>query len=252
MKRPVRYSRQRLRYTGTVDRTAFDRWADSPDGHSVVHTVMSHMRFALFGKRRAARRRVWRDVKDAARSPAVVDTLQREVDTYLAHLERFAYARDLPRAGVELHRLIVVPRVFANAAADRRIDDLLHIEPAFATHEGRTPLRDWFSLAVIDGIESAIIEARPSPVRPLAAGREWLLVGVNDRFEWRVPFKGPAWPGHYFLLELTREPITRAVRKGAAEAMAQLEASLPSLPRLRRDEILKQATESLQQQLVRA
>jgi hypothetical protein len=72
-----------------------------------------------------------------------------------------------------------------------------------------------------------------------------MIVGVNQQFEWRVPFEGPAWPGHYYALELTAQPITRAVRKAAEKAIAGLEQSLPSLPKNRRSDIIRQATLSL-------
>jgi hypothetical protein len=69
---------------------------------------------------------------------------------------------------------------------------------------------------------------------------------VNEQFEWRIPFDGPAWPGHYHVLEITRFPITRAVRQATCDAIARLEASLPSLSRVHRSEILRQAGLSLE------
>src|SRR5262249_33075933 len=160
----------------------------------------------------------WRELAHAARSEMVAMSLQREIDSYLARLDTLVHARDLPRASVDLHRLIVVPRLFANAVVERRIDGSLERQPAFATRNGRERLREWFILTLIDGIEAAVIDARPSPKRPLPAGDGWIIVGVNDQFEWNVPFKGPAWPGHYYVLELTRDPIARASRKKAVAA----------------------------------
>jgi hypothetical protein len=247
MNRPVRYSRGRVRYTGRIARAAFVAWSDSSDGRSMLDPITSRMRFAPFGKARAARRRVWRELIQAARSDTVVGALQREIDAYLARLDTLAHARDLPCVGIDLRRLVAVPRLFANAAIDRRMDVWLDTHPVFATVNGRKSLRDWFILAIIDAIEASITQARSSPKQPLAAGGDWILVGVNDRFEWRIPFSGPAWPGHYYLLELTQMPMTRAVRKAAGKAIASIEASLPSLPRPRRDEILRQAGLSLEQ-----
>jgi hypothetical protein len=86
----------------------------------------------------------------------------------------------------------------------------------------------------------------------LPAGDGWITVGVNERFEWHIPFKGPARPGHYYVLELTRMPITRAVRTAASEAIARMEASLPSLSRAHRAEIVRHAGLSLDQLLARA
>ena len=79
---------------------------------------------------------------------------------------------------------------------------------------------------------------RPSPESPLPAGRDWIIVGVDEQFEWAVPIEGPGWPGHYYALELTRRPITRVVRKAVHEAIGHLEASLPSLSRAQRNAIV--------------
>jgi len=249
---PVRYSGGRLRYTGRIDRTALAAWCTTSEARSVVEPIVSTVRFALFGKVRAAQRAIWRETGEAARSYEIAARLQQELDGFLSCLSTLAYARDLPCVGIDLHRLIVVPRLFANAAVDRRIDTLLEEHPAFATLDGRQPLRDWFTLQMIASIEAALVDARPSPTRPLAAGPDWIVVSVNERFEWRLPFRGPAWPGHYYLLELTRAPITRGVRKAAAEAIARMESALTALPRSHRAEILKQAELSLEQMRTRA
>jgi hypothetical protein len=241
-----------VRYTGRIERAAFCRWCDTPDGRPVIERIASHMRFSVFGRLRAARRRVWRQLIDTARADGLVVALQREVDGYLTRLNTLVHAHELPRVGVDLYRLVAVPRLFANAALDRRIDASLDRQPAFATANGREPLRDWFIVTLIDRIEAAVVEARPSPKQPLPAGNDWIIVGVNDQFEWRVPFSGPAWPGHYYLFERTRTPITRAVRKSVSAAIAEMEASLPSLSRVHRDEILRKAGSSLDQLFARA
>jgi hypothetical protein len=53
--------------------------------------------------------------------------------------------------------------------------------------------------------------------------------------------KEPPWDGHHYVLELTREPITRAVRKAVTAAIKQIEASLPKLSRVERNDILRRA-----------
>ena len=67
-------------------------------------------------------------------------------------------------------------------------------------------------------------------------------MGVNSDFVWRVPFNAPAWAGHHYVLELTREPITRAVRKTVAERIHGFEQSLTSLSRIERNDILRRAS----------
>jgi len=67
-------------------------------------------------------------------------------------------------------------------------------------------------------------------------------VGLDGAFVWRLPLMNePPWDGHHYILELTRDPITRAVRKAVVAAVQRVEASLPSLSRSERNEILRRA-----------
>jgi len=121
--------------------------------------------------------------------------------------------------------------------------------PAFATGNGREALRDHFLFGVLDSVDAAIANARPSPRAPVPVGSEWIIVGVNNRFEWRSPGLSPSWTGHFYVLELTQEPLTRAVRKAAIKGLERLESSISSLARLRRDDILRQAGSSAEELL---
>jgi hypothetical protein len=252
MKTLVRYSRGRLLYTGRVAKTSFAEWTDSPPGRPVLERVASGVRFAPLGRAWAARSRMWRQLTSAVGSGTATAAIQRELDAYLARLETLAFASDLPRVGIDLHRLVVVPRLFANGEACRRIEHVLRLEPTFAALDGGQPLREWFAVRLVGDIAAAIAARRPSIKHPVPAGNGWITVGVNERFEWRIPFDGPAWPGHYFVLEVTREPFTRAIRKGVTENIMRLEQSLPSLSRAHRLEILRQAGLSLDQLFARA
>src|SRR5215470_11880203 len=161
MKRTVQYSRSRVRYTGRIDRAAFAAWCHSPEGQSVLKPIISTIRFNLFGKRRAARRRVWLELTGTVQSETVAAALQQQVDSYFSRLSTLVYARDLPVRGINRHRLVAVPRLFANSVTDRQVDAALNLQPAFATANGRASLRHWFELLLIDAIETAARNARP-------------------------------------------------------------------------------------------
>jgi hypothetical protein len=252
MKKTARYWRGRVRYTGKIDHAAFRAWCHSAAGWAVIKPMIATTPFSLFGRRRAAERRVWRELTETARSTPFVAAMQEHIDWHLARLGTLVYARDLPAAGLDLRRLIAVPRLFADDATDRALDVALNTQAAFASGNKRDSLRNWFLLTLIDQMAAAIVKARPSPHRPMPAGPDWMIVGVNSRFEWRVPFRGPDWPGHYYLLERTHMPITRAVRKAAVDAMAAMEVSLSGLSRLQRNEILREADLSVRRLLAKA
>src|SRR5947207_298830 len=66
--------------------------------------------------------------------------------------------------------------------------------------------------------------------------------GLPRAFVWRLPLMNePPWDGHHYVMELTRDPITRAMRKAVVAAVAGIQASLPSLSRTERNEILRRA-----------
>jgi hypothetical protein len=195
----------------------------------------------VFGKERAARRRLWRGLIAATRTEPVAAMIRAEVDAYLGRLSKLVYSDGLPRSGVNLHRLVVVPRVLVNGAAYRSIATSFGAQPALASLEGSELLREFLFLTLIREMHAAVERAGPSPKRPLAAGADWVSVGLNSAFEWRVPLNAPAWAGHHYVLELTRDPITRALRKAVAERISRFEASLLSLSKLERHEIVRRA-----------
>jgi hypothetical protein len=241
MKAWVRYRRGRAWYTGSIARAPFVAWLATSEGRAAVDLSASRGPFAFFARARAARR-LWRRLAAAARDPRVVVAIQSEMDAYLGRVREFAYAGGLPRLSVDLHRIVVVPRVLINGAAYGAIARRLQSERAFASLDGGDALRDFFVRTLVDDVDGAIAATMPTPKRPLAIARDWMSVGLDGAFAWRVPLVNePPWDGHHYVLELTRDPITRAVRTAVAAAVARIEASLPSLSRLERNEILRRA-----------
>jgi hypothetical protein len=250
MKAPVRYSSGHIKYTGRVARASFDAWAESPEGQPTIDAIASHIRFAWLGRTLMARRRVWRRLTDVLQSPAIARAMQRQVNGYFAPLESLAYASNLPRIAFDRRRLVVVPRTFVSSAAARRIEAALVATGLFAATAGDESLRSWLVETIVRATESAVASARPSPKRPFRAGKGWMMIGVNDGFEWHAAETGRAWAGHYYLLEVTPVDLTRADRRRIAAAVAGLEASLPSLSRHERGAILNDAWRSVESLLL--
>jgi len=241
MKGWVRFRRGRACYTGAIARLPFVAWLATPEGRAVLDGAVARTRFAVLTERRAARR-LWRQLAAAAREPAAVVVIQSEADAYLDRLRDFTCAAGLPRLSVDLHRLVVVPRVLVNGAAYGGIARRLLAERAFAALEGGDVLRDFFVRTLVDHLDAAIAATLPSPKRPLTVSRDWISVGVDGAFEWRLPMPDePQWDGHHYVVELTRDPITRGVRKKVVAAVERIAASLPSLSRVERNEILRRA-----------
>jgi hypothetical protein len=238
----VRYSRQRFAYDGRLVRAPFSQWTATPHGARVVDQAAASIRFALFGRRRAAKRRLWRALAAAARDESVVAAIQAEIQHYFKLLGDLAYSDGLPRDTVHLRRLVVVPTVLMNGDMYGALETRLATHHAFTGIDGGDALRQFFIVELVSDLDSVATRLRPTLKNPVAAGRGWVVVGRNETFDWRVPVMGePAWAGHYYVLELTREPITRAVRKAVEASMVAMEKALPSLARLQRNDILRRA-----------
>lgn len=237
----VRYRQGHVSYTGAITRLPFITWLETPEGRAVLDEELSRARFWFLAKPRAMGR-LWRRFAAAASDPGVVTMVQSEIDAYLGRMQEFAYASGLPRVTVDLHRIVVVPRVLINSAACGAIARRLRSERAFVALDSGDALRDFFVRTLVSHLDTAITATVPSPKRPLAIGQEWISVGLDRAFVWRHPLLNEArWDGHHYVLEVTREPITRALRKRVAEAVARIEASLTSLSRMERTEILRRA-----------
>jgi len=236
----VRWSGGRLMYDGPATRAPFAAWVETAPGREAVEREAAGIRFALLGRSHAARRRLWRRLKHAARHPRIVAEVQREANVYLRRLGTLVFCDGLPRVSVELHRLIVVPAVLINTAAYTSLAQRLDAQPSFRELDD-DGLREFFVLTLIDQLCAAIAGASPSPARPLSAGREWSSIGINRSFVWRVPFEAPDWYGHQYVFELTRERVTRATRKMLEEKIRGLEGSLESLSKAERADILRRA-----------
>jgi len=238
----IRYSHGQLVYTGRGAKKPFQQWVLTPAGRRAIEAVAEGLRFSLFGRLRAARRRVWHQLAAAAADVDVVATVGRETQAYLRRIGEMAYADGLPRVGVELHRLVVVPRVLLNAETFRAIEHKLLSQPSFASVEGGPAVREFFILRLIEDMMAAVTDAGSSPRRPLPAGGAWTSVGVNRSFVWRMPLlEQPPWAGHHYVIEQNREPMTRTLRKLLGTAIDRFEATLPTLSRLERDDILRRA-----------
>ena len=84
-------------YTGRISRAPFARWANTEEGRAAIDEVAGTIRFAPFGRQRAARRRLWRALTAAASDDTVIETVRAEAQRYLKYLGDLAYADGLPR-----------------------------------------------------------------------------------------------------------------------------------------------------------
>ena len=204
------------------------RWTETKEGTAAITRVAAGIRFSLFGRARAARRRVWRALEGASRGESLVAAIRLEADHYMEVLAGLSYSDTLPRVHIALHRLVLVPRALiagrARAALFARLDAL----PALAGVDESA--RIFLLEHLVKEMDAALQIGAPSPRRPVHAHDEWACVGMSKGLVWVDPlWTGADGTGHVFMCEFPRAGLSRRDRKAVESAIAGMAASVSSL-----------------------
>lgn len=220
---------------GRVDRGSFARWLSTHEGAEAVAEVAGTLPFSLFGRARAARRRLWREFTAALVTSEIASVLADAPEAYGRALADLAYASELPRVTAGVRRVVLVPRALVAGRARSALSSRLGRCLSFA----RMPLalRPFLLEQMLRELDAAVCAARPSPRRPVAASGEWVCVGVDTRFGWVDQiWSGPGWAGHFVVYE--RPPaFSRADRKNLERAVAELQSGIQTFSRRRRQDV---------------
>ena len=228
-----RVSNGRLEYRGRITREPFTRWTETKDGTAAIARVAAGIRFSLFGRSRAARRRIWRALEDASRVESFVAAVRAEAARYMEVLASLSYSDTLPRVHIALHRLVLVPRALIAGRARTALFERLGEAPALAGLDDSA--RIFLLEQLVKEMDAALQIGSPSPRRPIHAHDEWACVGVSKGLVWVDPlWAGADGTGHVFMCELPRAGLSRRDRKAVEAAIAGMAASVSSLsPRQR-------------------
>ena len=229
-----------LRFSGRVARPrSFDDWAET-DGSEAVAAVASKRWFSVFGKRRAAKNEIWRELRQMTESGFLVGEVGRAVAEYGERMGSVALERSsLPRVSIDLRRLFVIPRAPYNALLLDVLISRLQRRSETAALKGGPTLIPYFCYELVEAIDHAIVATPPTLRRPVEAGSEWSIISVNTQVVWSVPLRpGPDWRGHYFLYEATPDRLTRPRRKELAATIKDLDRAVSEFSRVRKSAIL--------------
>ena len=236
-----RVSGGRLEYRGRITREPFTRWAHTTEGAAAITRVAAELRFSLFGRNHAARRRLWRSLESAARTQSVATAIAAEAPRFMQVVARLAYSEGLPRAVIALHRLVVVPRAMiaghARVALSKRLCDVAEV----------ASLDEAMQIFLFDQLviemDAALQKASVSPRKPVMAHDEWTCVGVSKGIEWVDPlWAGPDGTGHVFMYEFPRAGLSRRDRKALENSIEEMSANVSSLTKLQRYAMVRAAS----------
>jgi hypothetical protein len=234
----------RMRFAGRLTRDPIREWLATPEGVSAVAAAARSARFSLFGRARAARRRISRALWEAISMPAVRQVVAAGCEGYVAGWTALAYAPSLPRVSVEYRRVVVVPRVMILWRVAARIG--AQISAALESTAVPDGFRMFFSRWVVNQMDGALRGAGPSPQRPLHAQESWACVALDHESIWvDVSRSGPEWQGHVVMFEMPSPRLPRRERQALEAAIAQLTTSLPNLSRLQRDKTVRLAMDQM-------
>ena len=229
----------RVRFRGRITRRPFSDWAATPEGAAAIDVVARELRFALFGRARAAKRRMWRELEAVVTTEQVKGILETTPDWYCNAMTELAYAPSLPRVAITLRRLVVIPRTMIAARGRSAINARLMISGAYA--DLNESLRAFLCDRLVWEIDDAIRRAKPTVKRPVGAREAWACVALDDKFVWIDPlWSGKDWLGHVFMYEMP-ERASRKDRREIEAAIEQLQQSLPELSQVQRDGTVRSA-----------
>lgn len=229
----------RVRFRGGITRRPFSEWAATPEGAAAVEVVARELRFALFGRTRSAKRRMWRELEDVVNTEQVKGILETTPDWYANAMTELAYAPSLPRVAIAMRRLVVIPRTMIAARGRSAINARLMISTAYG--DLNESLRAFLCDRLVFEMDDAIRRAKPTVKRPVSAREAWACVALDEKFVWIDPlWSGTDWLGHVFMYEMP-ERASRKDRREIEAAIEQLQQSLPELSQVQRDGTVRSA-----------
>jgi hypothetical protein len=230
-----------LEYRGRITRAPFVAWTETKPGREAVERAARGIRFSLFGRRNAARKRMWRGLEAASRDGAFDAAIRAEAARYMELLAAVAYADALPRANVALHRLVLAPRAMISGRAHTAISQRLGQAPALAALD--EAVRAFLLERLVIEMDEALKKASPSPKRPVLARDGWACVGISVGMVWVDSlWAGRDGTGHVFLYEFPRDGLPRRDRKALEAAIAQMGTSVSTLSRMQRGALVRAAS----------
>jgi hypothetical protein len=192
----IRVVGKSLEFTGKIVASAsFEDWALAK-GEQVVNEFAQKKTIALFGKRKAAKKELWKNLVDVSQKPALFTVINNLAKNYQTMIVVVADAIE-DNKYVANGLTYAIPTTAINSLYRAVVEGTLSKSDEFQELKGGPELRSFFYDEFVAQIDSAFQLLRPSTSEPLRLSGEWYAVGSNADYDWRYP--GEAWKGYLFL-----------------------------------------------------
>jgi hypothetical protein len=233
--------RGRLEYRGRITKQPFTEWCGTKDGTDAIARAAKAVRFSVFGRTRAARRRLWRALDAASRSEGFVPMVAAESQRFTQAMADACYADALPRMQIALGRLVLVPRALVDGRVRAAIFARLMHAPALSGVDDA--VQTFFLERLVSEMDAALSKAAPVPRRPVLAADGWCCIGIRLGTVWADPiWAGTYHAGHLFMYELRERQLNRREYKALDAGIQQMSGTVSTLSRTARDAMLRAAT----------
>jgi hypothetical protein len=215
-----------LEFSGKVIQSAsFEEWARSK-GEDIVERVAQERTISLFGKRRAARNDLWKDLKLITKQPALRAALSKLALDYSVTIANVAEAFESNEFTAN-GKTYVIPRLLVNPWHRALLERELSPSDEFQKLKGGPLLQSYFYEEFIRQLDAAFAKMRPNPNDPVRLGvTTWYVVGMNQDYDWRVDDDN--WRGHFFVFGSTNN---LSEKKSRRDALPSIQAEIAQLDR---------------------
>jgi hypothetical protein len=209
----IAFGGKALEFTGKVIQSAsFEEWAKSKGG-AIVEQFAQQRTIALFGKHRAARKDLWKDLQVITRQPELHAVLSKLATDYSLTLANVTETFEVYKSIVD-RKTFVIPRFLVNPLHRAFLEHALSPSDEFRKLKGGPLLQSYFYDEFIRQLDDAFVNIKPRPDNPVRLGNTvWYVVGMNLDYDWRV--KSEEWHGHFLVFASRRDLSERSNRRNA-------------------------------------
>ncbi len=179
----IKVAGKTLEYAGQLAQSnGFEEWAES-QATGLIEKLAKEKGFSLFGKERAVKKDLLRELRDAGDSELLAAAINEEARQFRACPGGIAQAIESNEYIADGHTY-VIPKFLVSKLSRNAAEQALG-QSAQLKQFRYGELREYFFSQLIDDLHTSFESFKFDPKKPVATGDEgWLIVGQNTEFRW--------------------------------------------------------------------